>query len=377
MTSALDVILESGIQVAADGAEFADIGYRNYHATDATTNPSLVLSAISQPGYAYLLDDAVHCAAENMPDKDPKEQASLAMDYLLVQLGIEILSMIPGRVSISVDPRLAYDYDGILCKARNLIQAFEEHGIPRERILVKIPATYPGIRAAQTLETPYLSSDASSTANKPIHTNLTLVFGMVQAMACAQAKVSVISPFVGRVKDWWNKTWEKTQSELPLSDHPGLRLVRKIQAHYDSHGYKTQVMAAGFRRAEEVLELAKDGGRPSLVTLPPAILRSLRSMRNIDSLSHPSAAILEDDFPKRMYIAEPDSVTSDASEKNFINDLAREKIAMEKVPEGLEKFIEDTCILEVKLKVQLMLARVRSSPTMPGGWNVRYQEVKL
>ncbi|KXN86955.1 Transaldolase [Leucoagaricus sp. SymC.cos] len=354
--------------------------YSNYKATDATTNSSLILTAISQPNYSYLIDGAVQYALENLLDKEPKEQAEVAMDYLLVQVGIEILSMIPGRVSISIDPRLAYDYTGIIQKARNLITLFEQHNISRNRILIKIPATYAGIRAAQTLETPPSNVDEQpETQQEPIHTNLTLVFDIVQATACAQAKASVISPFVGRVQSKDRSSFSST--EQLLFEHQGLRLIRDISARYDACGYETQIMAAGFRRPEEVLEVAKHKNRaPHFVTLPPKILHGLRSMRNVGSLTQRKPPPQEDGegSTERTYLSQPGRKLDVEAEKRFMDDLVKERIALDKVPEALEKFAEDAGILEEKLKVQLMLAKAgSSSPTMPGGWNIKYAEVKL
>ncbi|KAG6830970.1 hypothetical protein H0H93_013885, partial [Arthromyces matolae] len=228
--NALDALKESGITIASDTGEYLKIG--EFFPQDATTNPSLVYAAISKPQYAHLTEAAVRYALSRGGSLE--SQTELASDYLLVQLGIQILDIIPGRVSASVDPRLANDKDAIIRKSRNLISLFEELGYHRDRVLIKIPATYSGILACQILETPPPSESITIT-NKPIHTNATLIFGLVQALACAQAGVSVISPFIGRVKDWWSAQYTRLHNGeapppvSPLSEHPGIQLVRNIR----------------------------------------------------------------------------------------------------------------------------------------------------
>ncbi|KAJ3566339.1 hypothetical protein NP233_g7064 [Leucocoprinus birnbaumii] len=381
MVSAIDYVIERGITIAADGAEFSgapsyasrsrnytdtktnscsypiDIEYSSYHATDATIDPSNVLMAVSQPGYSYLVEDAVHYTTERMPEQDLREQVILAMDYLLVQLGLEILNMIPGRVFVYVDPRVAYDYRGILLKARKLMNMFEEHDVPRERVVIMIPATYPGICAARALEEP-TDPHHSSADDRPVCTNLTLVFGLVQAAACAQAHASQIFVFMGGVTDW------ALANNPSAPEDVGLNLVREIHARYVTHrNRKTRVMVADF----------------PTVTLTPTLLRELGSRRNIEVRAVrtiPSAGpVLGSNSSERTYILQPGFSTD--LEDAFMADLAREKTAVGKVPQAINQLIEDVCILEEKIKVQLMLARVKSSPTITGGWNIKFREVKL
>ncbi|KAG6840405.1 hypothetical protein C0991_006914 [Blastosporella zonata] len=229
-------------------------------------------------------------------------------------------------------------------KGRKLVSIFEELGYPRERVLIKIPATYSGILAARILETPIQLPDG--TLIKPIHTNATLIFGVVQALACAQAGITVISPFIGRVKDWWAARYAKlhngeVQPTLPLSEHPGILLVRDIRSAFSSYGYTTTVMAAGFRTVDEVVEVGKYGqqGGPDILTLQPELLDGLRKRPgNIHSTSVPvnkTGSVVE---PR--YIAR-DGTSRSSAEALFLADLAKEGIALDKVPEGLAKFAVD------------------------------------
>ncbi|KAF5376709.1 hypothetical protein D9615_007826 [Tricholomella constricta] len=336
---------------------------------DATTNPSLVFAALQKPEYAHLVEDAVRYAMARSASRSVEAQTELACDYLLVQVGIQILNIIPGRVSISVDPRLANDHDAIIAKGRNLVSIFEELGYPRERVLIKIPATYSGILAAQALETPIQLPNGTS--SKPIHTNATLIFGLVQALACAQAGISVISPFIGRVKDWWavrhaqlnNHNGNATQPQ-PLSEHPGIQLVRTIRSAYTSYGHSTSIMAAGFRSVDEIVELGRHGSRggPDLVTLPPELLDGLRK-RDTQGVVHPPNTntntngkmvhdiTITEKAPEPRYIAlGGDVVSAAAAEAAFVEDLGKEGIAVDKVPEGLAKFSVDAKGLEDLLR---------------------------
>lgn len=251
-------------------------------------------------------------------------------------------------MSISVDPRLGFSYEATLKKSRSLIALVEELHIPRSRVLIKIPATSAGIRAAHTLE----SKDG-------IHTNMTLIFSLVQALACAQAGVSVISPFIGRVKDWWAARAVEAGNPhgldgQPLSEHPGIKLVHRIRAAYSKFGYRTQVMAAGFRKPEEIIEVSRAGrhGGVDLVTLPPDLLDGLRCLdgkRNLGRAFTPSTDVT-DSLP----VIAPVYFTADGSTEEgldlFKRDSETEAISMDKVPEGLTKFSADTDKLEEMVK---------------------------
>ena len=266
-----------------------------------------------------------------------------------MQVGAHILSIIPGRVSISVDPRLGYDYDAIIAKSHALVAIVKELDIPQSRILIKIPATMPGIRAAHKLEA------------ENIHTNLTLVFSLVQALACAQAGVAVISPFIGRVKDWWSARAiqngipeGRDLANQPLSEHPGIELVHRIRAAYTKYGYRhTQIMAAGFRKVEEIIELSKAGneGGADLMTLPPDLLNGLRMLEGQRNSTAGFKAPVET-RPEPFYF----SVDGPTEEGNaaFERDSAQEMISLDKVPEGLAKFSVDATTLQNKVYAKLL-----------------------
>ncbi|KAG6808967.1 hypothetical protein H0H92_002201 [Tricholoma furcatifolium] len=350
----LDTLKQSGIVIASDTAEYWKIG--EFFPQDATTNPSLVFAATSKPEYAHWAEKAVQYALTRRSSVDA--QTDLACDYLLVQVGIQILNIIPGRVSVSVDPRLADDIDAIVAKGRNLISIFEDLGYPRERILIKIPATYSGILASKVLETPILLPDG--TTSKPIHTNSTLIFGVVQALACAQAGITVISPFVGRVKDWWATQYAKLHNgeappPLPLTEHPGIQLVRNIRATFSKYDYTTTVMAAGFRAVDEVVEVGKYGkqGGPDILTLQPELLDGLRKRQGNTHSTAPASQIK--DIAEPRYIPRNEAEAS-AAEALFLEDLAKEAIALDKVPEGLAKFSVDAKNLEELLHSKIKAA---------------------
>ena len=247
-----------------------------------------------------------------------------------MQVGAHILSIIPGRVSISVDPRVGYDYDAIISKSHALVAILKELDIAQSRILIKIPATIPGIRAAHNLEA------------GNIRTNLTLIFSLVQALACAQAGVAVISPFIGRVKDWWSARAIQNGipeglTNQPLSEHPGIGLVHRIRAAYTKYGHRTQIMAAGFRKIEEIIELSKAGseGGADLMTLPPDLLNGLRQVEGQRGPTLGFKAQVET-RPEPFYFS-VNGPTKEGDE-TFDRDSAQEMISLDKVPEGLAKF---------------------------------------
>ncbi|KAK7046628.1 transaldolase [Favolaschia claudopus] len=341
-TTALQGLSDSGIYVASDTAEYHQIPEFRIDLSDATTNPSLVLAAVTKQPYAHITEEAVNHELNKHPEASPKEIAGYAMDRVLAQVGANISRIVPGRVSVSVDPRLAYDTPAMIRKGETLAALLESLGIPRNRILIKIPATYEGILAAETLEHP-------DREQQPIHTNMTLIFGRVQAIACAQAGVSVISPFIGRVKDWWDSQGESSSKEI--SQHPGILLVRNIRSTYSALGYSTQIMAAGFRTVEEIVELGKHGvaGGPDLVTLPPHLLSGLRSRNVVDPVVefHPVSVDMD---ATTTYFG-----SSNAHDPSlYARDILEEKIAAVKVAEGLAKFSADAQILEDVLRQKVM-----------------------
>ena len=221
---------------------------------DATTNPSLILAAAQMPQYRGLIDETVVLARSE--GGNPADRMTILMDRLFVRFGIEILKHVPGRVSTEVDARLSFDTQSTLLKARQLIGYYESAGISRERILIKIGSTWEGIRAAEQLE------------KEGIHCNLTLLFSFAQAVACAEAGVTLISPFVGRIYDYYRK---EKGTEIPPDQDPGVASVTRIYNYYKKFGYRTQVMGASFRRIEQITRLAGS----DLLTISPELIASL------------------------------------------------------------------------------------------------------
>ncbi len=225
---------------------------------DATTNPSLILEAIQKPQYLPLLDDAIAYGKQH--SKGPADEtADIVLDRLLVNFGHKILQIVPGRVSTEVDARLSFDVQGSINKARAFIEMYKEVGIPRERILIKLASTWEGALAARELE------------KEGIHCNMTLLFSLPQAIICAEAGATLISPFVGRILDWYLKN-EKTDSYAPADD-PGVKSVTEIYHYFKKFGYKTQVMGASFRNVGEITELAGC----DLLTISPKFLKELEN----------------------------------------------------------------------------------------------------
>ena len=243
--------------IVADTGDIDSI--RKFVPTDATTNPSLILAAAKDPKYAALIKDAVNYALKK-EQKCSKRQVALAMDRVAVNFGIEILKIVPGVVSTEVDARISFDKQATLAKARELIAMYEELGVSRERVLVKIAATWEGISAAEELE------------REGIHCNLTLLFSFAQAVACADAKVTLISPFVGRIRDWYLKNLGLKKYPSAAEDH-GVISVTSIYNYYKKYGYKTIVMGASFRNIGEIQNLA---GCDKL-TIGPKFLTELKN----------------------------------------------------------------------------------------------------
>lgn len=241
--------------VVADTGDIHSI--EKFRPRDTTTNPSLITTAAAMPAYAAIVDEALAWAREQAPSGEPKEIVRHAIDRLSVAFGLRILEIVPGRVSTEVDARLSYDTAATIDKARHLIAMYEAAGASRERILIKIAATWEGIRAAELLE------------KEGIHCNLTLLFGMHQAVACAEAGVTLISPFVGRILDWYKKATGK-ESYAPHED-PGVLSVTRIYEYFKHFGYATEVMGASFRNMGEIVELAGC----DLLTIAPSLLAEL------------------------------------------------------------------------------------------------------
>lgn len=241
--------------VVADSGDIESI--RNYHPEDATTNPSLILKASGLEGYKHLMDDAIEYAKKQGGSKET--QIINASDKVAINLGMEILKSIPGRVSTEVDARLSFDRGMCVTKAEKLIRMYEEHGIDRSRVLIKLASTWEGIRAAEELE------------KNGIQCNLTLLFSFAQARACAEAGVFLISPFVGRIYDWYNS--RKPMDPYVADEDPGVKSVRRIYDYYKKHRYSTIIMGASFRKVEQIIALA---GCDRL-TLSPNLLEELQN----------------------------------------------------------------------------------------------------
>lgn len=310
MSTVLDS-LKQYTTVVSDSGDFNSI--EQYKPQDATTNPSLILAAIKQPEYAKLIDEAVAYAKKQGGDKD--KQLSIASDQLLVQFGKEILKIIPGRVSTEVDARLSFDAEATKTKARSIIAQYKELGIEKERILIKIASTFEGIQAARALE------------KEGIHCNLTLLFGFAQAVACAEAGVTLISPFVGRILDWFKAN--KPDGNYDGANDPGVVSVQRIYNYYKQHDYKTIVMGASFRTTDEIKELAGC----DFLTISPALLEKLQKEdgsipRKLDAQGAKAAA------------QEP-KVTFVDNQAEFTWALLQDSMAWDKLHEGIKKFAVD------------------------------------
>lgn len=282
---------------------------------DATTNPSLLLSASQLPGYKHLVDKAMEESQEQGGTHE--EQTEAFMDGLAVSFGREILKVIPGRVSTEVDAGLSFDTERTLAKAHKLIAMYEKQGVSRDRILIKIASTWEGIRAAETLE------------REGIHCNLTLLFSFAQAAACASAKVTLISPFVGRIYDYYKK--EGGGKEIPPDEDPGVASVRRIYMYFKKYGYKTQVMGASFRNVEQIKRLAGS----DLLTISPDLLDKLQGEQGVlDRVLDPARA------------QESKDAKLDLDEKTFRWMHNEDAMATDKLAEGIRKFYADARKLE-------------------------------
>jgi transaldolase len=249
--------LKSFTTVVSDTGDINSI--KKYKPTDATTNPSLIAAAAQMPEYQSIVDDVLQQAREKAGDSaSDKDVAAAAFKTLAVAFGRKILEIVPGRVSTEVDARMSYDSEKTMEQAHDIIKQYEDAGISRDRILIKIASTWEGIKAAEKLE------------KEGIHCNMTLLFGLHQAVACAEAKVTLISPFVGRILDWYKKD---TGKDYKGADDPGVHSVTEIYNYYKKFGYKTVVMGASFRNMGEITELAGC----DLLTIAPKLLEELQT----------------------------------------------------------------------------------------------------
>jgi transaldolase len=312
--------LKTYTKVVADTGDFASMVA--YKPIDATTNPSLIYAASMDAQYRPLIDDAIQYAKS--ASKDKAYQLNFAMEKLAVNFGLEILKIVPGRISTEVDARLSFDTEATIIKAHELIKLYEDNGISRERILIKIAATWEGIRAAEQLE------------KKGIHCNLTLLFSLVQAIGCAEANVTLISPFVGRIYDWYKK--DQGVSEIAPTEDPGVKSVTEIYNYYKKFDYKTTVMGASFRNIGEIIELA---GCDAL-TISPSLLKELENTEAVleRKLNADNCRLLNID---RIHL----------NEKLFRWLMNENAMATEKLAEGIRKFTEDLRKLEKHIKTML------------------------
>ncbi|KAJ4467229.1 hypothetical protein J3R30DRAFT_2069809 [Lentinula aciculospora] len=323
MTTSLDYLKQNGTVVVSDSGDFESIDV--YKPQDATTNPSLILAAANKPGYARLIDAAISYAKSKSDNLDV--QVNAAMDRLLIEFGKEILAIIPGRVSTEVDARLSFDKEATKAKAKELIALYESVGIKKERILIKIASTWEGIQAARELE-----------RDDGIHCNLTLLFGFGQAVACAEAGVTLISPFVGRILDWYKKSTGKTYEG---DEDPGVQSVKKIFIYYKQHGYKTIVMGASFRNVGEIKALAG----VDFLTISPSLLEELKKSNDqVPKKLDAAAAVKDTPIPKVSYID---------NEPEFRWVLLEDQMAFDKLHEGIKKFAEDGQTLKNVLREKL------------------------
>jgi transaldolase len=299
--------LRSMTTVVSDSGDINSI--KEFKPTDATTNPSLIAAAAQMPAYAPIVDDVLIQAREHAgASASDKDVAALAFKTLAVAFGRKILEIVPGRVSTEVDARLSYDTEKSIATARDIIAQYEQAGIGRERVLIKLASTWEGIKAAEILE------------KEGIHCNMTLLFGLHQAVASAEAKVTLISPFVGRILDWYKAD---TGKDYTGADDPGVQSVTTIYNYYKKFGYKTVVMGASFRNIGEITELAGC----DLLTIAPKLLSELESKQG--------------DLPRKLDPAKSASMNIEKltiDKATFDKMHAADRMAHDKLKEGIEGF---------------------------------------
>jgi transaldolase len=308
--------------VVADTGDFESM--RAFTPQDATTNPSLILQAAEKPQYRPLVDQAI--AEHKGSALTGPALLDSVIDRVLILFGKEILKIVPGRVSTEVDARLSFDTEGTVTKARKLITDYAKEGIAKERVLIKIASTWEGIKAAEILQ------------KEGINCNLTLLFSLAQAVACADAGVKLISPFVGRILDWYKAS---TRKEYAPAEDPGVLSVTEIYHYYKKHGHATEVMGASFRNKGEITELAGS----DLLTIAPTLLAELAASDEPLTRKLDPAVSAVMDIPKRVY-----------DEKTFRLEMNDDAMATEKTAEGIRKFAIDIVKLEKLLSAALAAA---------------------
>ena len=306
--------------VVADTGDIEAI--RKHRPRDATTNPSLLLKAAQMPAYRNLVDAAIAQARQESADITARTE--IFMDRLAVSFGHEILKIIEGRVSTEVDAKYSFNTEGTIAKARHFIDLYKQLGIDKERILVKVGATWEGIKAAEVLE------------KEGIHTNLTLLFSFAQAVACAEAGVTLISPFVGRIYDWYKK--DRGVDDIAIEEDPGVASVTRIYAYYKKYGYKTEVMGASFRKADQVTALAGC----DLLTISPNILEELEGRpgsleKKLDATQTAAQAEAKIEMNEKVY--------------RWLHNS--DAMAIEKLSDGIRRFDADARKLEAWAKEEI------------------------
>jgi transaldolase len=319
MPSQLESLRQHSLVVADTG----DIeAVARWKPQDATTNPSLLLTSAQDPRFRHLVDAALKDASQS----SHADSIDRAMDALFVQFGREILKHVAGRVSTEVDARLSFDQGGSIARAQRLVRLYEQQGVSRDRVLIKLASTWEGIRAAEKLE------------REGIHCNMTLLFSFAQAVACADAGVTLISPFVGRIYDWYRAA--RKVDDIPVEDDPGVQSVARIYAYYKKHGYKTQVMGASFRKTGQIVALAGC----DLLTIAPDLL---------DTLSK-----TEGPLERKLSV---ESAKAQKIDKIYLDEAAfrwmhnEDAMATDKLAEGIRRFDADARKLE-KLIISLSAA---------------------
>ncbi|GJN81532.1 transaldolase [Purpureocillium lilacinum] len=322
MSNSLDQLKATGTVVVSDSGDFASIA--KYKPQDATTNPSLILAASKKAEYAKLMDVAVEYGKAQ--GGDINSQVEHALDRLLVEFGKEILKIVPGKVSTEVDARYSFDTKESVNKALHIIDLYKEQGIPKERVLIKIASTWEGIKAAEILQ-----------RDHGINCNLTLMFSLPQAIGAAEAGAFLISPFVGRILDWFKAHNKK---EYAKEEDPGVASVRKIYDYYKKFGYKTIVMGASFRSTGEITELAGC----DYLTISPNLLEDLMNSTEAVPKKLDAGNAASQNIERRSYIKD---------EALFRFDFNEDQMAVEKLREGISKFAADAVTLKGILKEKL------------------------
>jgi len=312
----------TGTTVVCDSGDFATID--KYKPQDATTNPSLILAASKKPEYAALIDKAVEYGKKS--GKNIDDQVDATLDNLLVQFGSEILKIIPGRVSTEVDARFSFDTEASVKKALHIIELYKDIGISKDRILIKVASTWEGIKAAEILQSKY-----------KINCNLTLMFSLVQAIAGAEAGAFLISPFVGRILDWYKAS---TKKDYAPSEDPGVQSVHDIFNYYKKYGYKTIVMGASFRNTGEITELAGC----DYLTIAPTLLEALYNSDEAVPKKLDASGAASMNIEKKSYIND---------EATFRFDFNEQQMAVEKLREGISKFAADAVTLKEILRKKI------------------------